>query len=84
MAAIVAIGSHCEDSRDNGYLQRKIPQRKIGLDDGMNAGYGMLTTRRCVSSCMQRDLALEKPTPLSNQVWKPNMLLAIATLFCLV
>ena len=73
MAVAVAVRSHCEDSRDNGYLQQKIPQQRIGLDDDeVNAGCGMLTMRRCASSCMKRDLALEITTPLSNQVCKQS------------
>ena len=66
--AAVAFGSHCEDSRDNGFLERKTPPWKIGLDDEMNAGRSMMATRRCASSCVERDLALEKTTPLSSQV----------------
>ena len=75
MAAVV-VRSHCEDSRDSGYLERKIPRRRIGLDDDMNAGCCTLDTRRCASSCVERDLAHEETTPLSSQVRKINLLSA--------
>ena len=84
MAAVVAVRSHCEDSREHGHLQQEIPQRKIGLDDVMNAGCCVLATGRCASSCMQRDLALEKTTPLSSQVRRPKILSAFSTLSGLV
>lgn len=66
--ATVAFRSHCEDDRDNGYLERKIPRWKIGLDDEMIVGRSMIATRRCASSCVERDLAQEKTTPISSQV----------------
>ena len=62
-----AVSSHCEDYRDNGYLEQNIPRQKIGCDDEVNADYCTLA-RRCASSCMERDLALEKTVPLSSQV----------------
>lgn len=78
--AAVAVRLHCEDSRDNACLERKIPRQKIGLDDEVNAGCYALAVRRCASSYSERDLALEKIPPLSSQVRKPNMLSASSAL----
>ena len=82
--AAVAAKVHCEDSRDNGYLERKIPRRKIGLDNEVDTDCCMLAKGRCASSCAERDLVLEKTTPLSSQVGNPITPPASFTLLCLV
>ena len=54
----------------------KIPRWKIVLDEEKNAGCAVVATRRCASSCVERDLGLEKTTPLSSQVRKSKILSA--------
>ena len=81
MAAILAVRSHYEVSRDSGHLQRKMPQQKTGLDDEMNAGRCSLAMKRCASTCMERDLALEETTPLSSEVRKSSVLSAVSAHF---